>query len=125
MSDEQIASIETKLNILNKVVKLGWALIVGAFVIGAWVTVLELRTHDNTHNITALKSNMQDVILWKTATDANQYTSKEHNTFATEIHSALNATNVRITRLEDIAVDTKEILKKLSTNQTTQNSDQN
>ena len=39
---EQLQDLESKLKILDLVVKLGWALLVGAFMLGTWVAAIQI-----------------------------------------------------------------------------------
>ena len=39
---EQLQDLESKLKILDLVVKLGWALLVGAFLLGTWVAAIQI-----------------------------------------------------------------------------------
>jgi len=39
---EQLQDFESKLKILDLVVKLGWALLVGAFLLGTWVAAIQI-----------------------------------------------------------------------------------
>ena len=39
---EQLQDFESKLKILDLVVKLGWALLVGAFMLGTWVAAIQI-----------------------------------------------------------------------------------
>lgn len=89
MSEDRLQELENKLGILNKIVQLGWALIVGAFTLGAWVTLLEIRTQAASVQIERLARDM----------DASE--------------KLVTHDDKRITRLEDTTVDIKKALDRI------------
>jgi len=93
--------VEQRLSILDKVVKIGWALLFGAFVIGGWVATLESRTQAASAAIEALEAH--------------------HAKLNYEVIGVHNQHDKRITRLEDalvlIAKSLDRIENKLQTNQ--------
>ena len=48
---EQLQDLESKLKILDLVVKLGWALIVGAFLLGTWVAAIQIAINRQTESL--------------------------------------------------------------------------
>jgi len=50
MSEERISELEQKLNVLDRLVRIGWAFLCGAFALGVWAATLEIRmqTSDDT-----------------------------------------------------------------------------
>lgn len=48
MSDDQQDEFENHLKTLDIVVKLGWALLAGAFALGVWVATIQIAVNDNT-----------------------------------------------------------------------------
>jgi hypothetical protein len=52
---EQLQDFESKLKILDLVVKLGWALIVGAFMLGTWVAAIQIAINRQTESLRDVK----------------------------------------------------------------------
>jgi len=48
---EQLQDLESKLKILDLVVKLGWALLVGAFLLGTWVAAIQIAINRQTESL--------------------------------------------------------------------------
>ena len=48
MSEEQHDDFESRLKTLDIVVKLGWALLAGAFALGVWVATIQIAVNENT-----------------------------------------------------------------------------
>jgi hypothetical protein len=48
---EQLQDFESKLKILDLVVKLGWALLVGAFLLGTWVAAIQIAINRQTESL--------------------------------------------------------------------------
>jgi hypothetical protein len=48
---EQLQDLESKLKILDLVVKLGWALLVGAFMLGTWVAAIQIAINRQTESL--------------------------------------------------------------------------
>ena len=48
---EQLQDFESKLKILDLVVKLGWALLVGAFMLGTWVAAIQIAINRQTESL--------------------------------------------------------------------------
>lgn len=115
MSEDRLAELETKLGILDKIVRLGWALIAGAFAMGAWVTLLEIRSQAMSHSVDRLNGNMEQVNLWKAEANGNRYTSTDHTRYANEVQSTINMADKRLTRLEDAGVEIKKALDRIET----------
>ena len=113
MSEERIQTLEQKLAILDKIVKLGWALLAGAFALGAWATLLEIRTQAAGKSIDLLVSNQNAVLTWKAGLQASQFTAQEHNKYATEVQSNMNTQDKRLTRVEDGLISIKESLHEI------------
>jgi len=52
---EQLQDFESKLKILDLVVKLGWALLVGAFMLGTWVAAIQIAINRQTESLRDVK----------------------------------------------------------------------
>lgn len=113
MSDERLDQLEAKLGILDKIVKLGWALLFGAFGLGAWATLLEIRTQGASRAIEILQSDTTSLVNWRSETNGNRYTSVDHLKFATEMQGAINGHDKRITRVEDSIEQVKKSLDRI------------
>jgi hypothetical protein len=48
---EQLQDLESKLKILDLVVKLGWALLVGAFLLGTWVAAIQIAINRQSESL--------------------------------------------------------------------------
>lgn len=49
MSDQQRTDFEDRLKTLDIVVKVGWALLSGAFALGIWVATIQIAVNENTN----------------------------------------------------------------------------
>ena len=67
MSDEQSADFESRLKTLDIVVKLGWALLAGAFALGVWVATIQIAVNENTHSNAAIHPRIRDLELKESA----------------------------------------------------------
>ena len=52
---EQLQDFESKLKILDLVVKLGWALLVGVFMLGTWVAAIQIAINRQTESLRDVK----------------------------------------------------------------------
>jgi hypothetical protein len=52
---EQLQDLESKLKILDLVVKLGWALLVGAFLLGTWVAAIQIAINRQNESVRDVK----------------------------------------------------------------------
>jgi hypothetical protein len=52
---EQLQDLESKLKILDLVVKLGWALLVGAFMLGTWVAAIQIAINRQNESLRDVK----------------------------------------------------------------------
>lgn len=113
MSAERLDELEAKLGILDKIVKVGWALLIGAFGLGAWATLLEIRTQGAQKAIELLQTDASMLVNWRSESNGNRYTSGEHAKFATEINASFNGHDKRITRLEDTSIAIQKSLDRI------------
>jgi hypothetical protein len=112
--------LETKLQVLSKLVTLGWTLLTGAFILGVWVATLELRTETAGKNIesvnaTAKMNNtlIQEINLWRASTEANRWTIQQQTTSMLPIYDSMNAHDKRIQRLEDGQISISKALDRI------------
>ena len=82
---------------LVKLVPLVKSLLAGACVLGVWVTTIELRTHAVSNH----EEDIQEIKLWKAATESSRYTSSDANKMAQAITESLASHDKRVQRLED------------------------
>jgi len=82
MSQDRLDELESKLSILDKIVKLGWALLIGAFGLGAWATLLEIRTQGAQRSIELLQTDTSMLVNWRSEANGNRYTSTDHSKYA-------------------------------------------
>ena len=67
MSDDQSDDFESRLKTLDIVVKLGWALIAGAFALGVWVATIQINVNENTHSTNAIHPRIRELELKESA----------------------------------------------------------
>ena len=63
MSDEQSDDFESRLKTLDIVVKLGWALLAGAFALGVWVAAIQIAVNENTSGAAAMQPRIRALEL--------------------------------------------------------------
>jgi hypothetical protein len=63
MSEDQQSDFFDRLKTLDLVVKLGWALLAGAFGLGIWVTSIQLELSNNTREATSHETRVRDLEL--------------------------------------------------------------
>ena len=66
MSDEQSDDFESRLKTLDIVVKLGWALLAGAFALGVWVATIQIAVNLNTVGGQSRETRLRDLELKET-----------------------------------------------------------
>lgn len=113
MSEDRFTAIESQLVILKNLVAIGWALLVGAFCIGAWTTLLEIRVQSASAEIERLTTTTDTIRTWHHETNGNRYTSTDHVKFANEIMAVNSTSDKRITRLEDSTAEIKKSLDRI------------
>lgn len=113
MSEDRFAAIESQLGILKNLVAIGWALLVGAFCLGAWTTLLEIRVQGASTNIEKLTNTTETIKTWHHESNGNRYTSSDHVKFANEIMAINSLADKRITRLEDNFSEMKKSLDRI------------
>lgn len=67
MSDEQRTDFEDRLKTLDIVVKVGWALLSGAFALGIWVATIQIAVNENTSAKTSDQIRIRDLELKESA----------------------------------------------------------
>jgi len=68
MSQDQEEDLQSKLKTLDLIVKLGWALIFGAFAIGVWVATIENRVTILTDSRASVETRTQRLEINESAT---------------------------------------------------------
>lgn len=63
MSEDQQNDFFDRLKTLDLVVKLGWALLAGAFGLGIWVTSIQLEVSNNTRGAASHETRVRDLEL--------------------------------------------------------------
>jgi hypothetical protein len=63
MSEDQQNDFFDRLKTLDLVVKLGWALLAGAFGLGIWVTSIQLEVSNNTRGANSHETRVRDLEL--------------------------------------------------------------
>ena len=67
MSSQQTSDLSNRLKSLDIVVKLGWALLVGAFAMGVWVATIQIAVNENTHTTAAVQPRIRELELKESA----------------------------------------------------------
>ena len=67
MSDDQQDDFESRLKTLDIVVKLGWALLAGAFALGVWVATIQIAVNENTQSVSAVHPRIRELELKESA----------------------------------------------------------
>jgi len=67
MSDEQRTDFEDRLKTLDIVVKVGWALLSGAFALGIWVATIQIAVNENTSAEASDQIRIRDLELKESA----------------------------------------------------------
>jgi hypothetical protein len=109
MSEKEQEAILEVIPGLVKLVPLVKTLLAGACVLGIWVATIELRTHA----VSAHEQAIQDIKLWKAASDANRYTASDANKMSQIITEHLAAHDKRVQRLEDAHVTILQTLTRI------------
>jgi hypothetical protein len=126
MSDENYADLESKLKVLDLVVKLGWGLIAGAFAIGVWVATLEIRQsgfsgflHEHDLSIRNHGTELNRVSIWQAGMEGTKYTASDASRDRQSMQQQLTEHDKRLTRIEDstnsISKGVERIEQKLQT----------
>lgn len=115
MSEDRFNEIEAKLGVLNKIVTLGYSLLFGAFCLGCWATLLEIRTQGAQKAIEELKTESTEITNWRYEINGSRYTAVDHNRFAVENSAQHTLADKRLTRLEDGAAEIKKSLDRIET----------
>ena len=113
-------SFDEKLDILDKLVKLGWGLLGSAFLLGIWVATLELRVESSVKNIEIISADskliaksLNEIDLWRAATEANRFTAKNATDALSPLYDTLNNQDKRITRLENTQDSISKSLERI------------
>jgi len=67
MSEEQTEGFSSRLKTLDIVVKLGWALLAGAFAMGVWVATIQIAVNEATHSAAAVQPRIRELELKESA----------------------------------------------------------
>ena len=67
MSEQQTDDFESRLKTLDIVVKLGWALLAGAFGLGIWVATIQIAVNENTQSVSAVSPRIRELELKESA----------------------------------------------------------
>jgi hypothetical protein len=113
MEDEMVERFESRLKVLDLVVKLGWGLLCGAFALGVWAAMLEWRIQRVGEEVHHHTSDISTMSLWKASTDANRYTASDAQRDERLAQEQLNNFDKRLTRTEDAAVRIEKAVDRI------------
>lgn len=105
--------LERKLTQLGYVVKLGYALIVGAFALGVWVATIELRTQSHSEKLSAVTPKVESLVTFREISTSTHMTAKDVSDLLSPIRDAIVLADKRITRVEDSQAVITEYLKRI------------
>ena len=107
MSDQTASQFVDELKKLDLVIRLGIALLIGAFGLGVWVTTLEWRTGETSTLSASNQRAIDEMRIWKAETTASRFTLADFmksNQLTTEQISLMDKRTVRLednfTRIE-------------------------
>lgn len=123
LQEEMHAQFQRMDQVLSSVKKLFimvWVLVSGAFSLGVYATILDIRTR-NTEEVT--KKNQADLHnydIWRAGVDANRFDtsdglrlSQEHTMVERHLSENLIAQDKRLQRVEDTLISVKETLGRI------------
>tara|TARA_R110000868_G_scaffold135821_1_gene348435 strand:+ start:108 stop:470 length:363 start_codon:yes stop_codon:yes gene_type:complete len=113
MSEDRLEAIENQLSILKNLVGLGWCILGGAFGLGCWSTLLEIRTQAAGLDIAELKREASITSQFRAESNGGKYTTSDHLRYVAEVSTTINGADKRITRLEDTTSDIKKSLDRI------------
>ena len=67
ISSQQTSDLSNRLKSLDIVVKLGWALLAGAFAMGVWVATIQIAVNENTHTTASVQPRIRELELKESA----------------------------------------------------------
>jgi len=67
MSSQQTTDLSNRLKSLDIVVKMGWALLAGAFAMGVWVAAIQIAVNENTRTTAAVQPRIRELELRESA----------------------------------------------------------
>ena len=67
MSEEQTEGFASRLKTLDILIKLGWALLAGAFAMGVWVATIQIAVNENTRTTAAVQPRIRELELRESA----------------------------------------------------------
>lgn len=108
-----MAQFESRLKILDLVVKLGWALLFGAFCLGVWASTLEFRLQEVHAQADHTEANAEGLMMWKAETNGNRYTSTEASKDKSLMLEMINIQDKRLARVEDIVTRMDKSLERI------------
>jgi hypothetical protein len=108
MSDNEAEQFAEEMQSLRTLTRLGWGVIVGAFMMGGWVAVLQMKqitiaetvTDANTH-IKNHGTELNRIGLWQAGVEGSRYTSLDASRDKTLLQQQLTEHDKRLTRIED------------------------
>jgi len=67
MSTKQTDDFASRLKTLDILIKLGWALLAGAFAMGVWVATIQIAVNENTRTTAAVQPRIRELELRESA----------------------------------------------------------
>lgn len=113
MSDQTASQFVDELKKLDLVIRLGVALLIGAFGLGVWVTTLEWRTGETSTLSASNQKAIDEMRIWKAEATASRFTLQDFmksNQLTTEQISLMDK---RTVRLEDNFARIEKTLERI------------
>ncbi len=104
---------ESKIAMAERMMKLLWALLIGAFLMGGWVTTIELRTQSTAKVVLTHQTRISEIDLWKERAEANRWTIQQQTEAMKVISDTQNLTERRLQRLEDTIGNINKTLDRI------------
>ncbi len=101
MAKTKVEEFESKLSLVEKLLKLIWGLLFAGFVLGGWVTTIELRTQANCKTVVTHIEKLNNLELWKATTENSKWTIQQQNENDKVRSELQNLNDKRLQRLED------------------------
>jgi hypothetical protein len=113
MSEERLSAFESKLKILDRVTKLGYVLIFGAFALGGWVATLQSRINNHGEALPLHEKRLTDLEHFRVLVQETRFTAADSQRLLNPITEAIVNQDKRITRMEDSQLRIEKALDRI------------
>ena len=113
MSDELAEDFEKRLKTLDIIIKLGFALLAGAFGLGVWVATLEWRQGVLMQDVDSHDKTLSEFNMWRAETNGSRFTSQDYVKASANLQEALINHDKRLTRTEDTMLRLEKAMDRI------------